>query len=50
MGTGIWLIFEWENGIGFTRTGMPIGGNRKEINEMGLGYINHKKVSIIIRF
>ena len=29
MGTGICLIFEWENGIGFTGTGMPKGGNGK---------------------
>ena len=27
MGTGICLIFEWENGIGFTGTGMPKDGN-----------------------
>ena len=29
MGTGICLIFEWENGIGFTATGMPKGGSGK---------------------
>ena len=47
METEICLTFEWENGIGFTLTGIPNVGSEKKINKMGLGYINHKKVNII---
>ena len=28
--TGICLISDWENGIGFTGNGMPKGGNREK--------------------